>query len=692
MNCPKCGGVALADQWGAAGILTETCPQCGGLWLDKGQIYQFVKDPKRLHQDLELAYAKPAPGLRPCPRCGEKMAQVKFPPPGPVIDVCRLCGGTWFDAGEVDGVRELLDKELSAERSARPPQAPPSENAPAGVAAAMASGAAAAVAGAVLEPLPSLALRSVAVLGGLYAVLLAFSAALVAYLHLPLDFIYLASAAALVLSFLLSPWFTDLSMTWLHAFRWVDPSDLQPPLRKFINETCQARGIPFPRCGIIEDENPNAFTYGHYPGDARLIITQGILHMLDEREQQSVVAHELGHIVHWDMLVMTLAALVPTILYGVYRTCMRAKRSSSGSKKGSGGVVLIGFTALVLYYVTEYVVLFLSRTRELYADRFSGEVTRDPNSLASALVKIAYGLAGHRSEEAEVESPAAHSTMRVMGIFDPVRADALVASSLTTTAPPSKEDVLGAMQWDLWNPWAKFYELQSTHPLPAHRLELLGEQAASYGQTPYARFDRVQPESYWDDFFLDFVVYLLPLVAAALGGVLAFEAGPPLSRGVLWAALAGWACGQFVKLSYMYRADFYAESTVAALLKKVKVSGVREIPSKLKGKIIGRGIPGYLISEHLVIQDATGFMFLDYQQPLAIFQWAFALTRVPELIGQSVEVSGWYRRAPVPYLEIRRIVSEGKTNTCYSLEGQWVFTLALLGFSLWKLLPSLHGF
>ena len=345
---------------------------------------------------------------------------------------------------------------------------------------------------------------------------------------------------------------------------------------------------------------------------------------------------------------------------------------------------MIGMVALLLYYITEYVVLFLSRTRELYADRFSGEITQDPNSLASALVKIAYGLAGHRPDSKEEES-GTHETVRAMGIFDPVGAVGLVASSLARAGAPSKENILGAMQWDLWNPWAKYYELQSTHPLPAHRLELLGRQAAAYGQTPFVNFDLEQPESFWDEFLEDLAMLWLPWLLA--GGAFVWGARNGLTDIRLWAAAAaGWAIGNLCRTWFSYRTDLYPDMTVSALLKKVKVSRVRGVPSALKGNVIGRGVPGYIISEDLVLQDATGFIFLDYKQPLALFQWIFALTRVPALIGREVTVSGWYRRGPVPYLELRTLACDGKTSTCYGLEGRYAFALLVLAGSAAALL------
>ena len=85
-----------------------------------------------------------------------------------------------------------------------------------------------------------------------------------------------------------------------------------------------------------------------------------------------------------------------------------------------------------------------------------------------------------------------------------------------------KDPLKGAMRWDLWNPWAKWYELNSTHPLVASRLRYLSDQAVHMGLEPYVVFDEVQPESYWDEFLADIAVHLLPL--AAFVAVLALAA------------------------------------------------------------------------------------------------------------------------------------------------------------------------
>ena len=139
--------------------------------------------------------------------------------------------------------------------------------------------------------------------------------------------------------------------------------------------------------------------------------------------------------------------------------------------------------------------------------------------------------------------------------------------------------------------------------------------------------------------------YLLPLSIALMGGAM------------------------LLRFEFAYRSDFFAEMSIAALLKKVKVSAVRPVPCRLEGVIIGRGVPGYIFSEDFVLRDDTGIIFLDYRQPLAIWEWLFGLLKAGGFQGASVTVEGWYRRAPVPYMEIRAMTRDGKVTT------SWVSTM-----------------
>ena len=477
-----------------------------------------------------------------------------------------------------------------------------------------------------------------------------------------------------------------------------------------------------PWFGLIHDGAPNAFTYGHHPGNMRIVITQGILDLLEPEEVEGVVAHEMGHGKNWDMLLMTVVQLVPLMLYFLYRTAMQM----GGRGKDGGYRVAVAVSAYALYIVSEYVVLWFSRCREYYADRFAGNVTGNPAALASALVKIGYGLAsraGHerpdKAEDEEVDKKGKKKkkaepifgidAIGAMGIFDRKGAVAMVASSAslgfdragsgTATAAiarsVNKENLKSAMQWDLWNPWATFYELNSTHPLIAHRLQYLSDQGAAMGQEPYIVFDRRKPESYWDDFAVDVLVILLPFLLFLAGLGLALALGAGAAFGVLPGAvnlgpaaglvlcglpILGLGIGSLIKTMLVYRGDYFAPLSVAGLLHKVKVSNVRPVPARLRGTIIGKGVPGLIWSEDFVMRDATGILFLDYRQPLRIWEWLFGLFRAGDFTGKTIEAVGWFRRSPVPYLELKSITVDGVTRNSYARHGRYF--LAGLGVLL----------
>jgi heat shock protein HtpX len=116
---------------------------------------------------------------------------------------------------------------------------------------------------------------------------------------------------------------------------------------------------------------------------------------------------------------------------------------------------------------------------------------------------------------------------------------------------------------------------------------------------------------------------------------------------------------------FSYKHGFFPETTVVNLLKKVKVSSVRPVSCSLKGRVIGRGVPGLIWSEDFVLQDETGIIFLDYRQPLRICEFSFAIFRRESLQNQDVTITGWYHRAPIPCIELKTLNALGRKRTCY---------------------------
>jgi heat shock protein HtpX len=140
-----------------------------------------------------------------------------------------------------------------------------------------------------------------------------------------------------------------------------------------------------------------------------------------------------------------------------------------------------------------------------------------------------------------------------------------------------------------------------------------------------------------------------------------------------------------LKTRMAYRHTAYPKKSVSELLQEVKVSPVRPVPATIHGTVIGKGVPGLIWSDDFVVRDGSGIIFLDYRQPLRIWEWLFGLLKAGGFQGKSVTIQGWFRRSPVPYIEIGTIQVDGETGarTCYVrhvklLVGALVFGVGLL--------------
>ncbi len=204
-------------------------------------------------------------------------------------------------------------------------------------------------------------------------------------------YFYLVLALGMtLLQFMIGPKIIE----WTMGVKYVTEKQ-EPKLHRMVEELARKAGIPKPKVAVSEWHVPNAFAFGRSIKDGRVCVTRGILNMLDEKELKAVMGHELSHIKNRDVMVITLLSVVPML-------CWYAAQSflwSRNRQQGAGGAILIGIAGLVLYFVTNLLVLYGSRIREYYADRGSVKLGNDPHALASALYKLVYGSAKASKEE-----------------------------------------------------------------------------------------------------------------------------------------------------------------------------------------------------------------------------------------------------------------------------------------------------
>lgn len=176
--------------------------------------------------------------------------------------------------------------------------------------------------------------------------------------------------------------------------RWVSEEE-EPELHRQVTELAQRAGIPKPKIGISELSIPNAFAFGRNMRDGRVCITQGIRRLLSKDELKAVIGHEIAHIRHRDMMVITLLSVIPLICYWIAWSFMWGG-TLGRRREGGGYAALIGLGAMLAYFVTNLLVLAGSRIREYSADERSVRLGNHPGHLASALYKLVYGSSQSR--------------------------------------------------------------------------------------------------------------------------------------------------------------------------------------------------------------------------------------------------------------------------------------------------------
>ena len=310
-------------------------------------------------------------------------------------------------------------------------------------------------------------------------------------LWLGIPFAIFMSVIFIFIQWYTSPWL----VAWASRLQYLKPGE-NPWLESTVKQLATQAQVPVPKLAIVPDPSPNAFVFGRTKGSSTLAVHEGLLQRLDKSEVTAVLAHEIGHMRHNDCVVMTIVSAVPIIAYMVGRSFMTISYFGGGSRSRRSGtglilaIIVTAITAWVVYFISQLLVMWLSRSREYYADAYSAYSTQNPSALASALSKITYGLSISHDEPSGLRafcigdpSTAKHDISDVMDHKDEY--------DLDKNGVLDERELELAMQKQAGSTWNSINELFSTHPSTYKRIIMLKSIEREMGTSKLASPDDV---------------------------------------------------------------------------------------------------------------------------------------------------------------------------------------------------------
>ncbi|WP_454732398.1 MULTISPECIES: zinc metalloprotease HtpX [Cupriavidus] len=233
-----------------------------------------------------------------------------------------------------------------------------------------------------------------------------------------------------------SYWFSDKMVLRMYNAQEVDASTA-PQFYRMVQELAQRAQLPMPRVYLINEDAPNAFATGRNPEHAAVAATTGILRVLSERELRGVMAHELAHVQHRDILISTIAATMAGAIAALANFAMFfGGRDENGNRANPIASIAV---AILAPLAASLIQMAISRAREFEADRGGATISGDPQALAMALDKIhryAQGIPFQTAEE--------HPATAQMMIMNPLSGGGI--ANLFSTHPATEERIARLMQ------------------------------------------------------------------------------------------------------------------------------------------------------------------------------------------------------------------------------------------------------
>ncbi len=245
---------------------------------------------------------------------------------------------------------------------------------------------------------------------------------------------FVAFIFAAVMNFA-SYWFSDKIVLTMYGAKEVSESEA-PKLHKMVQILSERGDIPKPKVYIVDTEMPNAFATGRNPQNSAVAVTTGIMNLLNEDELFGVLAHEISHIKHRDILIQTVAATIAGAISMIANMAQWGAIFGGGSEDEEGGgalnLVFVIIFSIIASFAAMLVQMAISRSREYLADEGGAMLSGKPMYLANALKKLTAGVSYTHNN---VNPATAH-----MFIVSPLSGGRAIFN-LFSTHPPVEERV-----------------------------------------------------------------------------------------------------------------------------------------------------------------------------------------------------------------------------------------------------------
>ncbi len=264
--------------------------------------------------------------------------------------------------------------------------------------------------------------------------LMAIGLAVGLYVGDPLDFMLFALVLAAVFNFV-SYYFSDSLVIRMTRAKIIQESD-NPTLFRVVRNVAQKANIPMPKVGIVDSPQPNAFATGRGPSKAVVCATSSILQTLTPDELEAVISHEIGHVVHRDVLMSSVAATMAGAISYIGTVALWSAMLGGGNSKNKNSPIVLLVAAILVPLGATFVRLGISRDDEYNADEYGAKLTRNPGGLITALEKISSRAQTRpiSNSSAQAPSPATSS----LWIVNPFRGSSLIELFSTHPSMPHR--------------------------------------------------------------------------------------------------------------------------------------------------------------------------------------------------------------------------------------------------------------